>query len=97
MLRSCDIENCEETMVEKWEIKKREGTCRVTGAPNGVSYKNNTHTLGTSIHYFPKDVPVWPKWTRFDRCHREILLFKIVGLLLRLGFEDACYEHIPLV
>ena len=27
----------------------------------------------------------------------EILLFKVVGLLLRLGFEDACYEHIPLV
>ena len=36
-----------------------------------VSYKNNTHTMGTSIHYFPKDVPVWPKWTRFDRCHRR--------------------------
>ena len=27
----------------------------------------------------------------------EILLFKVVNLLLRLGFEDACYEHMPLV
>ena len=24
----------------------------------------------------------------------EILLFNVVGLMLRTGFEDACYEHI---
>ena len=42
----------------------------MAGAPNDVSFKNDTHTLGTSIHYFLKDVPVWPKWTRVDRCHR---------------------------
>ena len=39
-------------------------------APNDVSLKNNTYKLGISIHYFPKDVAVWPKWTRFDRRHR---------------------------
>ena len=27
----------------------------------------------------------------------EILLFKVVGLMLHLVFEDGCYEHIPLV
>ena len=27
----------------------------------------------------------------------EILLFKVVGLMLHLVFEDSCYEHIPLV
>ena len=27
----------------------------------------------------------------------EILLFKVVGLILRLGFKDGCHEHIPLV
>ena len=27
----------------------------------------------------------------------EILLFKVVGLMLHLLFEDGCYEHIPLV
>ena len=27
----------------------------------------------------------------------EILLFKVVGLMLRFGFEDGCHEHIPLV
>ena len=27
----------------------------------------------------------------------EIFLFNVVGLMLRTGFEDACYGHIPLV
>ena len=27
----------------------------------------------------------------------EILLFDAVGVALPTGFEDACYEHIPLV
>ena len=27
----------------------------------------------------------------------KILLFKVVGLMLHLVFEDGCYEHIPLV
>ena len=27
----------------------------------------------------------------------EILLFKVVGLMLHLVFEDGCYERIPLV
>ena len=27
----------------------------------------------------------------------EILLFKVVGLMLRTGFEDTCYELVPLV
>ena len=27
----------------------------------------------------------------------EILFFNVVGLVLRTGFEDACYEHILLV
>ena len=25
----------------------------------------------------------------------DILFFNVVGLVLRAGFEDACYEHIP--
>ena len=64
-------------------------------APNDVSYKNNTHITGIPIHYFPKDVAVWLKWTRLDI--EEILLFNVVGLMLCTGFEDACYKHIPLV
>ena len=58
MLRSCDIENCEETLVEKGEIKKRGQTYCVAGALNDVSYKNDTHTTNISIQYFPKDVAV---------------------------------------
>ena len=32
----------------------------MAGAPNDVSYKNNTLTPGIFIHHFPKDVAVWP-------------------------------------
>ena len=42
----------------------------MAGAPNDVSYKNNTHIPGIPIHYFQKDAAEWPKWTRFDRQHR---------------------------
>ena len=38
------------------------------------------------------------KWTRFDRRHRgDFLLFNVVSLMPRTGFEDACNEHIALV
>ena len=57
-------------MVEKGEIWKKGRTYCEAGAPNDVSYRNNTHIPGISIHYFPKDVAVWQKWTRFDRRHR---------------------------
>ena len=58
MLRSCDVENCEHTSSI---ISKIGRTYYVAEAPNDVSYKNNTHKLGISIHYFRKDVAVWPK------------------------------------
>ena len=63
MLRSCDVENCEHTssIMVKGEISKVGRTYHVAEAPNDVSYKNNTHKLGISIHYFRKDVAVWPK------------------------------------
>ena len=55
-------------MVEKGEIWKGRTYC-VAGGPND-SFKNITHIPGISIYFFPKDVAVWPKWTRFDRPHR---------------------------
>ena len=57
MLHSYDVENCDvtsATMVEKREIKKEGRTYYRAGAPNDVSYKNNTYISGISIHYFPK-------------------------------------------
>ena len=62
----------------------------------GRSYKNDRHTSGIYIHNFPKDVAVWPKLTLLVVIE-EILLFKIGGLMLRLGFEDDCHKHIPLI
>ena len=72
------------TMVEKGEIKKKGRTYCVAGEPNDVSYKNNTHIPGSSIHYFSKNVAVWPKFAL--QCRR-----------LHTGFEGTCYEHILLV
>ena len=66
------------------------------GAPNNVSYKNNTHILGISVHYFPKNVYGQNGCVSIIDIE-ETLLFNVAGLLLRNGFEDACYEHVPLV
>ena len=73
MLHSRDVENCENTaatLVGKGGIEKKGRTYCVTGEPNDVSYKNNTDIPDISVHYFPKDVALCPKWTRFDRRHR---------------------------
>ena len=97
MLRRCNVENCEDTsvtMVEKGKILKNGRAYCVAGASNDVSYKNNTFTPVISIYHFPKDVGVWPKWTRFDR--RLQGDFTLQCRLLRTGFEDGCYEHITL-
>ena len=70
MLHSCDVqsyENTSATLVRKGGIEKKGWMYCVTGEPNDVSYKNNTLIPGISVHYFPKDVAICPKWTRFDR------------------------------
>ena len=72
-------EHCKDTsatMVKEGEIKEKGQTYCVPGAQNDVMYSNNTKTTGVSIHYFPKDVVVWPKWTRFDREHRGNFTFQ---------------------
>ena len=52
-LHSCDLENCEDTtatMLKKGEIWKKGRTHCMAGALKDVSYKNNTHIPGISIH-----------------------------------------------
>ena len=100
MLHSRDVENCENTaatLVGKGGIEKKGRTYCVTGEPNDVSYKNNTDIPDISIHYFPKDVALCPKWTRFDRRHRGDFTLQCRRLYASTGCEDACYEHISLV
>ena len=65
-------------------------------APNDVSYNNDTYPYipGIFIHYLPKDVTVWPMGRVSIVDIGEILLFNVVGLMLRIGFEDGCYERI---
>ena len=52
---------------------------------------------GISIHYFPKDVAAWQNGRVSIIDIEEILLFNVVSLMPRTGFEDACNEHIALV
>ena len=49
-----------------------------------------------SIHFFMKDITVWPNERISIVDIEEILLFNVVHLMLCIGFEDACHEHIPL-
>ena len=99
-LHRCDVENYEDTLatiVKKGKISKKGLSYCVAGTPNDVSYKNNTHIPGISIYYFPNDVAVWPKWTRFNRRHRGDFTLRCRRSCAPLaGFEDCCYEHIPL-
>ena len=83
--------------MKKGEIRKRRRTDCVAGALNDVSYKNDKHIPGISIQYFPKDVALWPKWTRFDRRHGGDFILQSRRPLLHLVFEDGCYKHAPLV
>ena len=83
-------------MVEKGEILKKRRRYCAAGAPNDVSYKNNKHMPAISIQYFQKDVGVWPYERVSIVDFEEILLFNVVGLMLRTSFEDACYENIAL-
>ena len=66
----------------------------MTGASDGLSCKNNAHIPGISIHYFLKDVAVWPNGRVSNVDIEEILPFKCF-IMLRTGFEGGCYEHIP--
>ena len=69
MLRSCGVENCEDTssiMVESRRKDKRiaRPECQMMLSTR-IIHINRIFIF----HYFPKDVAVWPKWTRFDRRH----------------------------
>ena len=65
-------------------------------APNNVSYKNNTHTPGISIHYFPKDVAVWPNG-RVSIVDRGDFTLQRRRPHAQYHFEDACDKHKSLV
>lgn len=67
-------------------------------APNDVRYKNNINIPGLiSIHYFPKEVAAWPKWSRFDLRHRGNFTLQCRLPHVLTGFEDRCYENMPQV
>ena len=53
----------------------------MVGEPNDVSYKNNKHIAGISIHYFPKDVAVSSQFFMSQRCNMIVLAARLMGTL----------------
>ena len=100
MLHSCDIENCEHmlaTMVEKGKIQKKGQMYCMTRVPNDVSYKNNTF-IHVFLHTTFRRMQLYGQNGHVSIVNiKEILLFNVICLVLHASFEDACYEHVPLV
>ena len=53
----------------------------MVGEPNDVSYKNNKHIAGISIHFFPKDVAVSSQFFMSQRCNMIVLAARLMGTL----------------
>ena len=53
----------------------------MAGEPNDVSYKNNKHIAGISIHYFPKDIAVSSQFFMSQRCNMIVLAARLMGTL----------------
>ena len=65
-------------------------------SPLSAWRKRSSYIVVTfSIHYSPKDVAAWPSGPVSIVDIEEILLFNVVGLMLRTGYEGGRCEHIP--
>ena len=101
MLHGCDVESCGKTsaiVVEKGKIYKKGRTYCVAGAPNDVSYTRIINIHRVFLYTTFQRMKLYGQ----NRCIsiveiKAILLFNVVGLMLRPTFEDGWYEHIPLV
>ena len=69
MLRSCDVENCEDTSSIMVESRRKDKRIARPECQMMLSTRIIRINRIFIFHYFPKDVAVWPKWTRFDRRH----------------------------
>ena len=67
MLRSCDVENCEDTSSIMVEFRRKDERIARPECQMMLSTRIIHINRIFIFHYFPKDVAVWPKWTRFDR------------------------------
>ena len=67
------------------------------GAPTDVSYKNNTHILGISVHYFPKDMYGQMDAFRSSTSRRLNSSMSPAFCSATASKTPVCYEHEPLV
>lgn len=102
----CDIKLCTSIETNKDDSaanseacsgkKKRGGRYCVAEAPNNTSCKNNSHTVGISMHQFPKDPVVQNKWVKFVQRHRadfhESSVTKYASLC-SAHFEESYYTR----
>ena len=93
MLHGCDIESCgntSATMVEKGKIYKKGRTYCVAGAPNDVSYTRIIHIQRVFLYTTFQRMKLYGQNRRISIVEIEaILLFNVVGLMLRPTFEDG--------
>ena len=94
MLHSCDTVK---TLWQMWwrkpggSNKRGRASCAI-GAPNDVSFKNSAHTSGISIHFF-QTMQLYGQIGLVSIVDVSvILLFKVIGLIFRPGFEDDCCD-----
>ena len=76
--------------------KKRGGRYCVAGGPKIRSCKNNSHTVGISMHQFPTDPVVRNKWVKFVQRHRADFVASSVTnytSLCSAHFEESCYTR----
>ena len=83
MLHNCDVENCEDTSAAM--VEKVE--IKERGWTHWVAGAANGARYKNSGQN--ENISIVDTW--------EILHFKVVGLKLRPGFENGCYEHMLLI
>ena len=81
--------------VQAGKGKKHLGKYCVAGGPNGASCKNNSSTVGISMHEFPKkvDSSLRKAWIKFVQRHRHNWQPSAYSCLCSAHFEASCFHQ----
>ncbi|CAB4014783.1 THAP domain-containing 2-like [Paramuricea clavata] len=81
-----------ETQISRAKGKSLGKYC-VAGGPGKVSCKNNSKTEGISMHRFPSDSSVRPKWACFVQRHRPQWQPSSTSVLCSAHFKVTDFEQ----
>lgn len=74
--------------------RKYLGKYCVAGGPNGASCKNNSSTVGISMHEFPKNgFSLRKAWIKFVQRHRHNWQPSSYSCLCSAHFEASCFHQ----